>query len=67
MAKEKVNFAKSFEQLSKIVDDLESGDIDLDKALKEYEEGLKIVQACKKKLEEVGNKVEVIREKYGEA
>ena len=66
MAKDKVNFSQSFERLGKIVEELESGDVDLDKALEKYEEGLKIVQFCKKKLKEVGNKVEVIRDKYGE-
>ena len=54
--KKKFNFAQSFDRLEKIVDDLESGETDLDQALKEYEEGLKIVQECKSKLKEVGIK-----------
>ena len=61
------NFAEAFEKLNKIVEQLESGEVDLDKALKEYEEGLKLVQQCKKQLEEVENKVKVIREKYEES
>ena len=60
------NFAKSFEDLQKIVDALESGDIDLNQALKQYEEGLKLVQQCKKQLSEVENKVKVIKDKYGD-
>lgn len=60
------NFAKSFEDLQKIVDDLESGDVDLNEALKQYEDGLKLVQQCKKQLSEVENKVKVIKEKYGD-
>jgi len=66
MAKKSLNFAKSFDRLNEIVDRLESGEIDLDQALKEYEEGLKLVQECKKQLNHVENKVKVIREKYGE-
>lgn len=62
--KAKFNFAQSFDRLTTIVDSLESGEVDLDQALKQYEEGLKIVQDAKKKLKEVGNKVNVIREKY---
>jgi len=58
------NFAEAFENLNKIVEQLESGDVDLDKALKQYEEGLKLVQQCKKQLDEVENRVKVIREKY---
>lgn len=57
-------FGESFEQLNKIVEQLESGSADLDKALVLYEEGLKIVQDCKKHLTEVENKVKVIRESY---
>lgn len=58
-------FASSFDRLTKIVEQLETGKIDLDEALKQYEEGLKIVQECKKQLQQVENKVKVIREKYG--
>lgn len=58
------NFAQAFEKLNKIVDDLEAGEMDLDKALAQYEEGLKLVSRCKQQLGEVGNKVKVIREKY---
>jgi len=66
MAKKTFNFGESFEALNKIVDQLESGDIELDKALKQYEEGLKLVAECKKQLTQVENKVKVIREKYVE-
>ncbi len=57
-------FGESFDQLNKIVEQLEAGSIDLDKALALYEEGLKIVQACKKHLSQVENKVRIIRETY---
>lgn len=66
MAKGKsFQFANAFERLTGIVESLEAGKIDLDEALKQYEEGLKIVQECKKQLAQVENKVKVIREKYG--
>lgn len=67
MAKAKsFNFGESFEKLNTIVEELESGSVDLDKALKQYEEGLKLVQQCKKQLSQVENKVKVIRDKYVE-
>ncbi len=64
MAKPKFQFGQAFDRLGKIVERLESGNVDLDEALKEYEEGLKLVQQCKKQLAEVENKVKVIRDKY---
>jgi exodeoxyribonuclease VII small subunit len=62
--KETFAFGKSFDRLTEIVESLEGGEVDLDKALEQYEEGLKLVQACNKKLKEVGNKIEVIKDKY---
>lgn len=59
-------FGEAFEQLNKIVEQLESGAVDIDKALALYEEGLKISQDCKKHLEQVENKVRIIRETYAE-
>lgn len=65
MAKTKsFNFADAFSKLTTIVENLESGEVDLDKALKEYEQGLKLVAECKKQLSQVENKVKIIREKY---
>ena len=66
MATKKFNFAQSFTQLTEIVEQLELGEMDLDKALTQYEEGLKIVQECKTHLDTVENKVKVIKEKYNQ-
>ncbi len=60
-------FGESFDELNKIVEQLETGSVDLDKALAMYEDGLKIVQACKKHLQQVENRVRIIRETYTEA
>lgn len=60
------HFGEAFEQLDEIVQKLESGETDLNEALKDYEAGLQLVQQCKKQLSEVENKVKVIREKYTE-
>lgn len=65
MKSKSFQFATAFDRLTNIVESLEAGKIDLDEALKQYEEGLKIVQECKKQLQQVENKVKVIREKYG--
>ena len=60
-------FGESVDELNKIVEQLETGAVDLDKALAMYEDGLKIVQACKKHLQQVENRVRIIRETYTEA
>lgn len=60
----KFNFAKSFEELEKIVQDLETGQVDLDEALKKYEKGLDLASQCQAKLKEVENKVKIIKAKF---
>lgn len=62
----KINFAKSFEELEEIVADFEKGDIDLDEGLKKFERGLVLAHDLKKYLAEVENKVEVLKEKFGQ-
>ncbi len=64
MTEKKFNFAKSFSELEKIVQELEAGQTDLDEGLKKYERGLELATACQKKLKEVENKVQVIKAKF---
>ena len=46
MAKKKT-FESALEQLESIVEELESGSMDLDKMLKLFEEGMKLTQLCR--------------------
>lgn len=55
-----VKFEKALERLSKIVDDLESGNLSLDDSLKVYEEGVKLIKLCTKKLNEAQKKIEIL-------
>ena len=41
-AKKPVNLEKSLADLESIVDELESGDLPLEKAMKKFEEGIKL-------------------------
>ena len=66
MAKKKIDFAKSFEELETIVEKMEGGDLDLESGVKEYEKGLALVEDLEKKLKEVENTVTVLREKMAE-
>jgi len=51
-----IKFEKAVERLEKIVDELESGSLDLDESLKAYEEGVKLIKLCSKKLNEAEKK-----------
>lgn len=57
---EKLDFEKTMENLEKIVEGLEGGDLTLDQALKKYEEGVSLVRACQSKLTEAEKKIEVL-------
>lgn len=60
------DFQKQFSMLEKITDDFESGKYDLETGLKKFEEGLAIAQELKAHLEQVENKIEIIKGKYDE-
>lgn len=53
----KLSFEKAMEQLEKIVQDLESEALPLEKAIKKFEEGIKLSKYCNLKLEESEKKV----------
>lgn len=55
-----INFETSMEQLEKIVQDLEKGDLNLDDSIKKFEEGIKISKQCNKILEEAEKKITVL-------
>jgi exodeoxyribonuclease VII small subunit len=57
---EKFQFEKTLEDLEKIVDAMESGELTLDQALKKYEEGVGLVRACQSKLTETEKKIEIL-------
>ncbi len=60
MPKKKKTFEESIEELEQIVEDLESGNLPLEKALKKFEEGVKISKICSKKLDETEKKVSLL-------
>lgn len=61
MSQEKeIEFEQALKRLEAIVEELESGDLSLEKALKHYEEGVKMADLCTKRLTEAEKKVEVL-------
>ncbi len=62
MAKE-LKFEEMMEKLESIMRDLESGQMPLDKSLERYEEGVKLLRLCRKRLDETKRKVEILVKK----
>jgi len=56
----KISFEKSLKQLGEIVQELESGDMPLEKAMKKFEEGVKLSKYCSEKLDETEKKISVL-------
>ena len=62
----KQTFEKSIQQLEEIVQELESGDLPLEKAMQRFEEGIKLSKRCSKMLDETEKKISVLfQEKNG--
>ena len=57
----KLSFEDAMAELEEIVDNLESGNIDLDKSIQYYTRGSKIRAHCQKKLDEAVMKLEEIQ------
>ena len=62
-----IKFEKAIQRLEKIVEDLETGELDIDKSLEIFEEGIKMSRVCSKKLSEAEAKIEKLtRNQKGE-
>lgn len=62
----KFNLEKSLADLENIVDELESGDLPLEKAMKKFEEGIKLTRGCQTALSEAEQKVEILLKSAGD-
>ena len=58
-------FEECLQRLEKIVQELEKGDVPLEKALTLFEEGMNLSSACRKELEQAEGKVEILLKKNG--
>mgnify|MGYP001502340652 CR=1 FL=1 len=62
---EKLSFEESMTRLEDLVNQLESGDMPLDEALKAFEQGITLVKGCQKKLSQAEMKVQKILQDEG--
>lgn len=66
MAKKDKKFEEALEELEKVVERLESGELSLEDSLAAFEEGVKLVRFCNQKLIEVEKKIELlVKDKEG--
>jgi len=64
-SKDKFNLEKSLADLESLVGELESGDLPLDKAMKKFEEGIKLARGCQAALKDAEQKVEILLKTAG--
>ena len=64
-AKKSINLEKALTDLEDLVDELESGDLPLEKAMKKFEEGIKLTRQCQTALKEAEQKVEILLKSAG--
>jgi exodeoxyribonuclease VII small subunit len=58
-------FEECLQRLEKIVQELERGEVPLEKSLTLFEEGMQLSSACRKELEQAEGKVEILLKKNG--
>ena len=56
-----LSFEESIKKLEDIVEHLESGDIDLEKSVELYEQGMNLKKICEEKLKKVENQIKKIK------
>ena len=54
-----LNLEKALADLENLVEELESGELPLEKAMKKFEEGIKLTRGCQAALKEAEQKVEI--------
>jgi len=58
-------FEACLDELEKVVKELESGELPLEKSLELFERGMSLSETCRKQLEEAETRVEVLIRKEG--
>jgi exodeoxyribonuclease VII small subunit len=64
-AKKEFDLEKSLAELEALVAELESGDLPLDKAMKKFEDGIKLTRGCQAALKDAEQKVEILLKSAG--
>jgi exodeoxyribonuclease VII small subunit len=59
------SFETSLDELEKVVKELESGDLPLDRSLELFSRGMQLSESCRKQLEDAETRVEMLVRKQG--
>ena len=59
------NLEKALADLEKLVEELETGDLPLEKAMKKFEEGIKLTRSCQAALKDAEQKVQILLKSAG--
>lgn len=59
------NLEKALADLEALVEELESGDLPLEKAMKKFEDGIKLTRSCQTALKDAEQKVEILLKSTG--
>lgn len=63
----KQTFENAMKQLEEIVQELESSDLPLEKAIKKFEEGVQLAKFCSEKLDETEKRISILlKDKNGQ-
>ncbi|MFA6131365.1 MAG: exodeoxyribonuclease VII small subunit [Patescibacteria group bacterium] len=66
MTKKPQSFSEAFSELEALTEWFETQEVDVEEGIKKFVRGLELAACCKKKLEEVENKVVELKKKYKE-
>ncbi|OAI03147.1 exodeoxyribonuclease VII small subunit [Methylomonas methanica] len=59
-------FEEAMEELEKLVEQMERGDISLEESLKSFERGIRLTRTCQQALQDAEQKVQILLEKNGQ-
>lgn len=63
--KKEQSFEDAVKDLEKIINELESGDLDLDKSISQYTAAMKLIETCEKKLNSATKTINKLVESNG--
>ncbi len=64
--KNDISFEEALKDLEKIVEELNHGDMELEKAITAYEKGIKLKNICEERLKNAQERIELIQNKKQE-
>lgn len=63
--KKNIDLEKSLSQLESLVEELESGELPLEKAMQKFEQGIKLTRSCQTALKDAEHRVEILLKSAG--